>query len=88
MGNNLQKYADEIDSINRKLALGYESSLNFNHGYIESLFKNKLITRTQYDSLMTVYASTENEDCIYVIENGKFISYLSDDYEIEIDDLH
>jgi hypothetical protein len=63
------KYRDQIEDMNKRKALGYENTLDFNFGYIACLFRNKLITRSEYNKLIKVFASVENNDGYWFIEN-------------------
>lgn len=69
----LEKYSQKIHKINNKLALGHEDTLSFNYGYVYALFQAKLIGRKQKDILIKVYASTENDNCRFYIEDGILI---------------
>ena len=71
MSKSINKIISQIKNHSRK-ALGYEDTLSFNHGYISALLTNKIISKKQYYALKKVYASIENENCdFYIDENGK-----------------
>jgi hypothetical protein len=57
--SKVKKYAKLIERNNAKLALGYESSLDFNYGYIVCLRQTKTITQKEANILMKMYASHE-----------------------------
>lgn len=73
--NSLEKFARAIDKKNKKLALGYESTLDFNYGYISCLWDQKLISIKEKNALVLVYASDMNGDCRWAIQDGKLIDY-------------
>jgi hypothetical protein len=47
----MKKFRQQIIRHNRIKALGYESTLSFNYGYIAALFSNKLISQKEYNKL-------------------------------------
>ena len=49
-----------IEKTNSRLALGYEATLDFNHGYLYALFQNKMISKKEYDALIKVYSNYED----------------------------
>ncbi|MBV6514304.1 MAG: hypothetical protein FMNOHCHN_03910 [Ignavibacteriaceae bacterium] len=48
----MKKYHQQILRHNRSKYLGYESTLDFNYGYISALLSNKLISRKEYNKLL------------------------------------
>jgi hypothetical protein len=69
----------KIETLNARHALGYESTLDFNHGFITALKINKLISVKDANALIKVYASVENGDCRYTILNtGELHDYEKD----------
>lgn len=72
MGNsNLLKWNNKIEQVNRRNALGYEATLDFNHGYIYGLKHAGVITMKEYNSLIKVHADYRNGDYRwYIDKNG------------------
>jgi hypothetical protein len=64
-----------------RLALGYESMMDFYYGYIKALFVNKLISKSEYLILKKVY-SWENDQGQYSIDDdGKLAIDKEEDDE-------
>ena len=69
--SKVEKYARIIERINKRLALGYEENLEFNHGYIFCLRQAKIITQKEANMLYKTYANYLNGNYRYFIENGR-----------------
>jgi hypothetical protein len=78
--NNLQKIANEIKAQNDRKALGYESTLDFNFGYLSALRKHGVITNKEYNALKKVFLSRGDYECRYIIEDGKLVDLGKSDF--------
>ncbi len=57
-----QKITKEILALNDQLALGYESTLDFNFGYLNALYKHKIISKKQYNRLLQEHYLIDDDD--------------------------
>ena len=62
--HNIEK---QIIAQNNRKGLGYESTLDYNFGYLSALYTNRVINRKEYNTLKKVYASTDNGDGRYFV---------------------
>ncbi len=74
MKKGLQYFSDQIKKRTDRLALGYESTMDFCLGYIDCLYQNKMITLKEKRILTKVHGY-ENCHCNFAIENGKLVDY-------------
>jgi hypothetical protein len=65
--NKIYYYYLKIKSLNYRLALGYDATLDFNYGYLRALLTQKILKRWEYNSLLKVF-SADNNDGIFSID--------------------
>lgn len=57
------KFSRQIETLNARYALGYEETLDFNHGYISALRCNKIISRKDSLTLMKRFSDFNEDLC-------------------------
>jgi len=73
--SRVEKYARIIERNNKRLALGYEATLEFNHGYIFCLRQAKILTQKEANMLFKVYANSQNGEYRYIIKDGRVFDH-------------
>ena len=82
--SRVEKYARIIERNNKRLALGYEATLDFNHGYIFCLRQAKILTQKEANMLQKVYANSQNGEYRFVIIKGRIVDQnKSNEQQIE-----
>ncbi len=66
---NIHNYEKQLSAISSKLALGYESDLDFSYGYLTALVKNECITRKEFNILFKVFCKNEDGE-FFIDQNG------------------
>lgn len=77
--NRLYKHYLQIKRKNNILALGYESTIDFNFGFIYALMANNIINRKEFNILQKIFLihgqEGDSDNNFYINKKGEMCTY-------------